>query len=74
MESIYESGNNPYTLLNNAPIQNTPYLFTSIHDNKQLPSFIKNSDLKQSYLKKEQINSRMISPTISISSTPFYKL
>jgi hypothetical protein len=27
MQTINESGNNPYTLLNTKPVQNTPYLY-----------------------------------------------
>jgi len=61
MQTIYESGNNPYTLLNTKPTQNTPYLFNSIH--QELGSY-RNSDLKQNYMTKEQIKSRMISPSI----------
>ena len=64
MEYIYASGNNPYTVLNKTPTNSNPYLFNSIHDSSNQYPFIHNSDLKNNYLKKEQINSRMISPCI----------
>jgi hypothetical protein len=64
MQSIQASGNNPYTVLNTKPVQNTPYLYNSIHQ-VQGSSFYRNSDLKQNYMTKEQMKSRMISPSIS---------
>jgi len=64
MQSINASGNNPYTLLNTKPIQNTPYLYNSIYDTSVPAYGFKNSDLKQNYMTKEQIKSRMVSPSI----------
>jgi hypothetical protein len=61
MQSINASGNNPYTLVNTAPTQNTPYLYNSLHPaQNSIPS-----DLKQNYMTKEQMKARMISPSIS---------
>lgn len=64
MQSINASGNNPYTILNTEPTQNTPYLYNSIHDT--IP--YRNTDLKQNYMTKEQMRSRMISPSISTNN------
>lgn len=64
MQTINASGNNPYTLLNTAPTQNTPYLYNSIHPEPGSIPY-RNSDLKQNYMTKEQMKSRMISPSIS---------
>jgi hypothetical protein len=65
MQYINASGNNPYTLLNTETVGNTPYLYNSVHDtNKPLYGF-RDSDLKQDYISKEQIKSRMIAPSIS---------
>ena len=64
MQTIYTSGNNPYTVLNTNPTNNTPYLYNSVHDNNNPLYGFRNSDLKQDYTKKEQIKSRMISPSI----------
>jgi hypothetical protein len=61
MQTIQASGNNPYTILNTKPTQNTPYLYNSVHDTSNP---YRNSDLKQDYTTKEQMKSRMISPSI----------
>jgi hypothetical protein len=43
---------------------NSPFIFTSTHD-KSIPSYAyNNSDLKQNYLSREQLNARLISPSI----------
>jgi hypothetical protein len=64
MQTINASGNNPYTILNTEPTQNTPYLYNSLHtEQTSIPYRI--SDLKQNYMTKEQMKSRMISPSIS---------
>ncbi len=64
MESIYTSGNNPYTILNTNPTGNTPYLYSSVHDSTKPLYGFTNSDLKQDYMTKEQMKSKMISPSI----------
>ena len=63
MQTINASGNNPYTLLNTQPTQNTPYLYNSVHPAQNSIPY-RNSDLKQNYITKEQMKSRMISPSI----------
>jgi len=64
-EAIYESGNNPYTLVNNEPVQKTPYLYNNIQQNTQPALSYGESDLKRSYLEKERIQARLISPNFS---------
>ena len=64
MQSINASGNNPYTILNTEPTQNTPYLYNSIHDTNNPIYGFRNSDLKQDYMSKQQIQARMIAPSI----------
>ncbi len=64
MQSINTSGNNPYTLLNTSPSGNTPYLYNSIHDTSTPLYGFRNSDLKQDYMTKVQIKSRMVAPSI----------
>jgi hypothetical protein len=65
MEYINASGNNPYfdqaepSAKQGEPSANVPYRFTSLHD----PSYrFSDSDLKQDFLKRQQMSSRMISP------------
>jgi hypothetical protein len=64
MQSINTSGNNPYTVLNTKPVENTPYLYSSIHDTSNPAYGFRNSDLKQDYITKTQMKSRMIAPSI----------
>ena len=64
MESIYASGNNPYTILNNTPTNKSPYLYSSIYDTNNPTYGFRNSDLKQDYMSKQQIQARMIAPSI----------
>lgn len=64
MQSINTSGNNPYTVLNTKPTENTPYLYNSIHDTRTPAYGFRDSDLKQDYLSKQQFKARMVSPSI----------
>lgn len=64
MQSINSSGNNPYTILNTNTIENNPYLYNSIHDTNNPAYGFRNSDLKQDYISKIQLKSRMIAPSI----------
>jgi len=64
MESIYTSGNNPYINMNNETVNNTPYIYTSVHDTSSPLYGFRNSDLKQDYVTKEKMTSRMIAPNI----------
>lgn len=64
MQSINASGNNPYTILNTNTIENSPYLYNSIYDTNNPRFGFSNSDLKQDYINKVQMKSRMISPSI----------
>lgn len=41
-----------------------PYIYRSYHDNSQVLG-VSNSDLRQNYLSREQLNSRKISPAIT---------
>ena len=64
MQSINSSGNNPYTVLNTKPVNNTPYLYNSIHDTSNPQYGFRNSDLKQDYMTKQQMKARMVAPSI----------
>ena len=64
LDAVNASGNNPNTYINTQPSKNSPFVFTSTHDQNK-PNFgYNNSDLKQFYLSREQLNARMISPSI----------
>ena len=76
MEYIYSSGNNPYINWNanaNADangssdfVKGVPHKFSSLYD-PRLPNYasFNNSDLKQDFIKKQQMSARMIAPSIS---------
>jgi len=69
MEYVYDSGNNPYITDNNTNANtntnaNVPYRFASLHE----PNYVfSDSDLKQDFLKKQQMSARMISPAFPAS-------
>ena len=64
MQSIQDSGNNPYTISNTNSTETSPYLFNSIHDNRVPLYGFRDSDLKQNYITKQQMKAKMISPSI----------
>jgi len=65
MEYIYASGNNPYIIddKNVSSNQSVPYRFTSLHDPNTPTVGFSGSDLKQDFLKKQQMSARMIAPS-----------
>jgi hypothetical protein len=67
MQSIHASGNNPYTVSNTEPVQKTPFIYTSIHDTNEPLCGYKNTDLKQEFVKSQQMKSRLIAPSIPTS-------
>ena len=64
MEYIYASGNNPYSVTNDTSSLNVPLLFSSIYDQNEPDYGLKNSDLKQDFLKTQRVKGRMIAPSI----------
>jgi hypothetical protein len=65
LDAINSSGNNPTTYLNNNSSNNSPFIFNSTHDSRKPCCSENDSDLKKSYLSREQLNARMFSPSIS---------
>lgn len=49
---------------NNKCSSNSPYLFSSVDDNKPMPYGYENSDLKNLYLSREQLQSKLMAPEI----------
>jgi hypothetical protein len=65
MEYIYSSGNNPYTITDNIINDKVPHRFSSLYDTN-VPNYeSNNSDLKQDFVKKQQMSARMIAPSIA---------
>jgi hypothetical protein len=65
MEAIYDSGNNPYTVVNTNSIEKSPMLYNSLHDEKHPAYGFRNSDLKQAFTTKQRLAAQMVSPSIS---------
>ena len=68
MEACYDLGIPSHIETNKTPSSNVPYLFQSNYDTSKPGFGYNNSDLKQPYLSREQLNSRMISPSINVQS------
>jgi hypothetical protein len=64
MQTINDSGNNPYSVLNTNPTNSSTYIYRSTHDSVNPEYGFSNSDLKQAYTTKIQMKSKMISPSI----------
>jgi hypothetical protein len=67
-ESCYELGLNPHYSTNSTPSSNVPYTFKSTFDTGRPGYGYCNSDLKNPYLSREQLNSRLISPSINVNN------
>jgi hypothetical protein len=65
MESCYDLGLDPHIQTNTTPSSNVPYSFKNIYDTNQPGYGYCNSDLKNPYLSREQLNSRLVSPVIN---------
>jgi len=63
-EACYVLGLNPHTQTNNTPSSNVPYIYHSLMDTKSPGYGYPTSDLKTPYLSREQLQARMIAPSI----------
>jgi hypothetical protein len=66
-ESCYALGLNPHVNTGNTPSDNVPYTFKGTFDTSKPGFGYCNSDLKNPYLTSEQLNSRLIAPSINPS-------
>jgi hypothetical protein len=64
-ESCYEMGLDPHVQTGKTPSDNVPYTFRSTFDTSRPGFGYCNSDLKNPYLSREQLNSRLIAPSIN---------
>lgn len=67
LSSSSELGLNPNNNINAISSLNVPYLYKHTFDNSTPSYGYSNSDLKNIYLSRQQLNSRIISPTININ-------
>ena len=64
-EACYDLGLNPHVSTGKTPSSNVPYKFSSIYDTSAPGYGYCNSDLKTPYLSREQLNARMVAPSIN---------
>jgi hypothetical protein len=67
-EACYDLGINPHVQTGKTPSDNVPYTFKSTFDTSSPGFGYCNSDLKNPYLTREQLNARMIAPSINPAS------
>jgi hypothetical protein len=66
-EACYTLGLDPHVNTGKTPSDNVPYTFKGTFDSSKPGFGYCNSDLKNPYLSSEQLNSRLISPSINPS-------
>lgn len=64
-EACYELGLDPHVQTGKTPSDNVPYTFKSTFDTGKPGFGYCNSDLKNPYLSREQLNSRLVAPSIN---------
>lgn len=64
-EACYELGLDPHTQVGTTPSSNVPYMFKSTFDTSKPGYGYNDSNLKNPYLSREQLNAKLISPHIS---------
>ena len=67
-EACYDLGINPNELTNTTPSSNVPFLYKNQFDMSAPGYGYCNSDLKSPYLSRQHLNSRMISPSITLEN------
>ena len=68
MESCYDLGLPSHSITGKSPSSNVPHLFSSTHDTNSPGYGYQTSNLKSQYLSREQLQSRMIAPSITVPS------
>ena len=64
-EACYDLGLDPHVQSDRTPSNNVPYKFKSTFDTSTPGFGYCNSDLKNPYISREQLNARMIAPSIN---------
>ena len=67
-EACYTSGLDPHYNTNSTPSSNVPYMFKGTFDTATPGFGYCNSDLKNPYLSREQLNARLIAPSINLNN------
>lgn len=66
-EACYELGLDSHVRTGTTPSSNVPYMFRTTFDTGQPGFGYNNSDLKNPYISREQLNARLIAPSISLN-------
>ena len=66
-EACYNIGLDPHYNTDKTPSSNVPYTFKGTFDTGRPGFGYCNSDLKNPYLSREQLNARLVSPSIDVS-------
>lgn len=66
-EACYDLGLNPHVQTGRTPSNNVPYLYKSTFDSSKPGFGYCNSNLKSPYLSKEQLNARLVAPSINMN-------
>ncbi|NBQ85697.1 MAG: biotin/lipoyl-binding protein, partial [Methylophilaceae bacterium] len=61
-EACYDLGLSPHVYTDKTPSNNVPYLYKNTYDHSRPGYGYSNSDLKNPYLSREQLNARLIAP------------
>lgn len=69
-EACYTLGLNPHYTTGKSPSDNVPYTFKGTFDTSAPGFGYCNSDLKNPYLSREQLNARLIAPSINPADFP----
>ena len=67
-EACYTLGLNPHVTTNATPSSNVPFLYKSTFDTSSPGFGYPTSDLKNPYLSRQQLEARMISPSITLNA------
>jgi hypothetical protein len=73
-EACYTLGLDPHYNTNSTPSSNVPYTFKNTFDTSKPGFGYCNSDLKNPYLTSEQLNARLVAPTIDPANIPGIKM
>ena len=69
-EACYNLGLNPHISTDRTPSDNVPHMYSHSTDTRQPGYGYTTSDLKNPYLSREQLQSKMLSPSINVTSIP----
>jgi len=68
LEACYDLGLDPHTQTGTTPSSNVPYKFRNTFDTSTPGFGYCNSDLKNPYISREQLNARLVSPSINVAN------